>query len=83
MPRSRRSRNNIPIGRDGLAPRQREMLAFIKVYMRRRRYAPSIEDIRQHFGLSSWNGVHQQLRVLERVGKITRSPGVARSIVVL
>ena len=68
-----------PEGRPGLTPRQRQYLAFIHAYRRLHGRAPAEADIQRFFRVSP-PSVHQMLLTLERVGLISRQPGVARSI---
>ncbi|MCE2422442.1 MAG: transcriptional repressor LexA [Gemmatimonadetes bacterium] len=63
-----------------LTPRQREMLDFIEGFCRFRRYAPSLEEIAQHFGYRSVATVHEHLTNLECKGYIRRTHYQRRSI---
>jgi repressor LexA len=63
-----------------LTRRQREMLDFIAEFIRARRYSPSLEEIAEHFGLSSVATVHKHVSNLERKGFIKRSWNRSRSI---
>lgn len=63
-----------------LTRRQREMLDFIADFIRTRRYSPSLEEIAEHFGLSSVATVHKHVSNLERKGFIRRSWNRSRSI---
>jgi repressor LexA len=66
-----------------LTKRQKEMFDFITDYIRSNGYAPSIDEIRQHFHLASLATVHKHLKFLERKGAITRQPHQSRSIELL
>lgn len=57
-------------------------LAFIRGYIRRNKFPPSMKEIGDGVGLSSLSSVTHQLDRLEVEGRITRIPGVPRSIVV-
>jgi repressor LexA len=63
-----------------LTPRQREVYEFIQRFAEARGYAPTIAEIRAHFGLSSPATVHQLLSVLEREGLIRRIKHASRGI---
>lgn len=63
-----------------LTPRQLEVHDFITRFHGRYGYAPTIAEIREHFGLRSVSGVHQLLQALERAGVIERQPHVSRGI---
>jgi len=63
-----------------LTKRQKQIFDFVTDYIRSNGYAPSIEEIRQHFHLASLATVHKHLKFLERKGAITRQPHQSRSI---
>ena len=63
-----------------LTRRQKEILDFIEEHVSRYGYAPSIEEICEHFDLSSTATVHKHLTNLESKGLIRRSSGRSRSI---
>ncbi len=60
-------------------PKQGQYLAFIYYYTKIHRRAPAESEIQEYFH-STPPGVHQMILTLERLGLITRTPGVARSI---
>ncbi len=66
-----------------LTKRQREVLDFIEAYIKSHRYAPSIEEIRQHFRLASLATVHKHLKFLEKKKCIKRQAHQSRSIELL
>lgn len=66
-----------------LTKRQREVLDFIADYIKSHRYAPSIEEIRQHFHLGSLATVHKHLKFLEKKKAIKRQAHQSRSIELL
>ena len=63
-----------------LTPRQREVFDYLSRFYEAHRYAPTIAEIRAHFGLSSPATVHQLLSALEREGLIRRIPHASRGI---
>ena len=65
-----------------LSPKQRETLRFIKKFIEKKNYAPSIRQIGVKFGISK-QAVFDRLTILENKGYIERDHGVARSIRVL
>jgi repressor LexA len=65
---------------NGLTERQRQVLEFLREYVRRSGYPPTIREIRIAFGLRSNRGVVDHLRALERKGRIRRTPGSSRAI---
>ena len=66
-----------------LTKRQREILTYLETYIRERRYAPSFEEIAEHFRFASLATVHEHLTNLERKGYIRRSYNESRSVEVL
>lgn len=65
-----------------LTKRQREILTFLQVRIAADGYAPSLEEIGQHFGLTSLATVHKHVTNLDRKGYLTRQWNRSRSIVV-
>lgn len=63
-----------------LTRRQREVLDFITEFIDTRRYSPSLEEIAEHFGLSSVATVHKHVTNLEKKGFIRRDWNRSRSI---
>jgi repressor LexA len=63
-----------------LTRRQREILDYIADFIRTRRYSPSLEEIAEHFGLSSVATVHKHVSNLEKKAFIRRSWNRSRSI---
>jgi repressor LexA len=66
-----------------LTKRQREILTFLEGYIREHGYAPSFEEIAEHFRFQSLATVHEHLSNLERKGYIRRSYNESRSVEVL
>lgn len=65
---------------NGLTPRQRSVLEFLRRFIRDHGYPPTIREIRDAFGLRSNRGVVDHLKALERKGYIRRLPGGSRAI---
>jgi repressor LexA len=63
-----------------LTRRQKEILNYLKEFLAGEGYSPTLEEIANHFGLASLNGVYKHLRVLEERGFIRRLSNRARSI---
>lgn len=68
---------------EGLTPRQRQVLDYIKEQVRRKGYPPSVREIGEAVGLSSSSTVHGHLARLEEKGLIRRDPTKPRAIEVL
>ena len=63
-----------------LTRRQKEILDFLGRHIERRGYAPTIEEIGEHFGLSSLATVHKHLTNLQDKGFIKRAWNRSRSV---
>jgi|SRR5687767_8595026 repressor LexA len=66
-----------------LTKRQSEILAYLESHIADQGYAPSFEEIAEHFGFQSLATVHEHLTNLERKGYIRRNYNESRSIEVL
>ena len=66
-----------------LTKRQSEILSYLQGHIHGQGYAPSFEEIAEHFGFQSLATVHEHLTNLERKGYIRRSYNESRSIEVL
>lgn len=66
-----------------LTKRQKEIYHFIKSFLERYGYSPTLEEIAEHFQLASLNGVFKHLKALEERGFIRRLSNQARSIQLL
>ncbi|HET9134790.1 MAG TPA: transcriptional repressor LexA [Gemmatimonadales bacterium] len=66
-----------------LTRKQREILDFLQHAIERQGYAPSFEEIAEHFGYTSLATVHEHLTNLEAKGYIRRSYNESRSIELL
>lgn len=66
-----------------LTKRQREILSYLETHIQAHGYAPSFEEIAEHFSFQSLATVHEHLTNLERKGCIRRSYNESRSIEVL
>ncbi len=63
-----------------LTKRQKEILDHIGRFIEEQGYAPSFEEIAEHFGYASLATVHEHLSNLERKGYIRKSYNESRSI---
>lgn len=66
-----------------LTKRQSEILRYLQEHIRDRGYAPSFEEIAEHFDFQSLATVHEHLTNLERKGYIHRTHNESRAIEVL
>ena len=67
------------VAKPRFTPTQGQYLAFIYAYGRIFRRPPCELDMQRHFEVTA-PAVHQMVLTLERLGLISRKPGVARSI---
>ena len=63
-----------------VTPRQKEILDFLGGYIGEHGYAPTIEEIGHHFGLSSLATVHKHLTNLQGKGLIKREWNRSRAL---
>lgn len=63
-----------------LTRRQREIYDYLDAFIEENGYAPSLEEIAAHFGLSSVATVHEHLENLEEKGVLRRDPNRSRAI---
>src|SRR5262245_65566327 len=63
-----------------LTRRQKEILDFLSRHIERKGYAPTIEEIGEHFGLSSPATVHKHLSNLQQKGLIKRAWNRSRAL---
>jgi repressor LexA len=63
-----------------LTKRQKEILEFIREYLVREGYAPSLEEIGDHFGLSSVATVHKHIQNLVEKGLLRKAWNRSRSL---
>lgn len=65
-----------------LTARQREVLDFIRQFMGRKGYPPTVREIGAHFGFVP-RSVFDHLKALERKGALHRDPAKSRSLQIL
>ena len=63
-----------------LSPRQKTILEFIKNFILREHFPPTIRDIQSGCGVSSTSVVNYNLQILQREGYLNRLAGGARGI---
>jgi repressor LexA len=67
-------------GRMILTRRQKELIDYLHDYIADKGYAPTLEEIGEHFGLSSLATVHKHLTNLESKGLIRRKWNHSRAV---
>src|SRR5437867_13022184 len=63
-----------------VTPRQKEILEYLGRHIEKKGYAPTIEEIGEHFGLSSLATVHKHLTNLQEQGLIKRAWNRSRAL---
>lgn len=63
-----------------LSERQQKILEFVRTFVARNRYPPTIREIGEDVGISSTSVVKYNLDVLERKGLIARNADISRGI---
>jgi repressor LexA len=63
-----------------LTRRQREILDFVREFIRENGYSPSLEEIGRHFGLSSVATVHKHVQHLVQKGQLRKAWNRSRSV---
>src|SRR5207244_9486119 len=66
-----------------LTKRQKELVDYLDGYIIKHGYAPTLEEIGAHFGLSSLATIHKHLTNLERKGLIRRKWNRSRALEVV
>ena len=63
-----------------LTKRQREIYEFIRDHLDKQGYSPSLEEIRDYFGLSAVSTVHEHVQHLIELGMVDKGPTRVRSL---
>ena len=63
-----------------LTKRQREILDYVRLFIRENGYSPSLEEIGHHFGLSSVATVHKHIQHLVQKGQLRKAWNRSRSV---
>ena len=63
-----------------LTKRQKQILDYLKKYLKENDYAPSLEETRRHFRLSSIATIHQHIQTLKEKGYLKKIENQPRSI---
>lgn len=63
-----------------LTIRQKQIFEYIKKYIQKKNYAPSLEDTRKHFRLASRSTVHYHIAALEKKGYLNKFGSRARAL---
>ena len=66
-----------------LTKRQKEIYDYVRDFLEREGYAPSLEEIGEHFGLSSVATVHKHIQNLSEKGLLRKAWNRSRSIEVI
>ena len=63
-----------------ITQRQKQVLSFVKSFLKDKGYPPTRSEIAEHFGFLSITAAHGHLLALERKKLITIAPGISRGI---
>jgi len=63
-----------------ITKRQKQVLDFIKSFLDKKGYAPSLEEIKHHFGFASVSTAHHHVKSLETKGYLKKQDNSPRSI---
>ena len=63
-----------------LTKRQKQVLDFIKVFIKKHDYAPSLDEVKDHLGLSSVSTAHFHVQALQQKGFLRKDDNRPRTI---
>ena len=63
-----------------LTKKQKQVMGAIEIFIKKRKYPPTVRDIMGMLGLKSPAGIQRHLENLRKKGVINRKKGVSRSI---
>jgi repressor LexA len=63
-----------------LTPNQRKVLDFLKSYVKKQGFPPTLREVASHFGLKGPRAPQKTLAILERKGYLRKVPGGSRAI---
>src|SRR3989344_7242433 len=63
-----------------ITKRQKQALDFIKSYLNKKGYAPSLEEIKGHLKLSSVSTAHHHVKALEALGLLIKEENQPRAL---
>jgi len=66
-----------------LTKKQKLYFDYITKFIEKNGFAPSVEEIKKHFGLSAKSTVHQQIAVLAQKGYLAKENYKARGISII
>jgi repressor LexA len=66
-----------------MTPTQEKVFDFLKDFLRRKGFPPTLREIASHFGLQGPKAPQKTLNILERKGYVRKIPGGSRAIEIL
>jgi repressor LexA len=69
--------------RNELTAKQKEVFEFLKGFLQKRGFPPTLREIASHFGLRGPKAPQKTLNILERKGYIRKVPGGSRAIEII
>ncbi|MBI2451046.1 MAG: transcriptional repressor LexA [Parcubacteria group bacterium] len=73
-------KNTIPNMHKTLTKRQKEVLDFVRKFVNKKDYPPTLEEMRDGLGLSAVSTVHQHIETLVEKGYLQKSENYSRAI---
>ena len=66
-----------------LTETQQKVFDFLKNFLRKKGYPPTLREVASHFGLKGPRGPQKTVQILERKGYVHKTPGGSRTIEIL
>ena len=63
-----------------LTKRQKQVLSYVKEYIHKNDYAPSLEEIKKHLRLNSVSTIHYHIRALQNMGYLQKEDNQPRAL---
>lgn len=63
-----------------VSKRQKEVFDFVKSFINKKKYSPSLEEIRDHFGLASVSTAHHHIKKLQESGLLLKEYNRPRGV---
>ena len=63
-----------------ISKRQKEVFSFVKNFIKKKGYSPSLEEVRKHFGLASVSTAHHHIKKLQEAGCLLKEYNQPRGV---
>lgn len=64
-----------------ISKRQKEVFDFVKSFIKNKKYSPSLEEIKDHFGFASVSTAHHHIRKLQEIGFLSKDYNQPRAFI--